>query len=168
MKRSVIRAMTVGLLALASMAGLARAQSPNQSAESQAALLKQVSAELKQLRLEVNQQAIEFQNWKIQRLERELQPIQSERQRLGEQEQDINQLIAELEKHAGHATPAQEGAGREMEAVKAEYTEKGLKDLSIKQQLVAQRETELAEQLAQEQQRLQELMREAKKLRAQG
>jgi hypothetical protein len=166
MKRSIITAMTVGLLAFVAMAGVA--QSPDQSAENQAALLKQLSAEVQQLRLEVIQQAIEFQHWKIQRLERELQPIQSERQRLGEQEQAINQLIAELEKYTGNATPAQEGAIGEMEAMKAEYTEKELKELSIKQQLAVQRETGLTEQLAQEQRRLQELERKAKKLRAEG
>jgi chromosome segregation ATPase len=160
--------MTVGLLAFVAMAGLAQTQAPNQSAENQAALLKQLSAEVQQLRLEVIQQAIEFQHWKIQRLERELQPIQSERQRLGEQEQAINQLIAELEQHIGNALPAQEGTTGELEAMKAASTEKGLKELSSKQQLVVQRETELTEQLAQEQQRLQELERKAKKLRAEG
>ena len=164
MKRSIITAMTVGLLAFVTMAGWADGQVPNQSAESQAAQLQQISAELRRLKLEVIQQAIEFQNWKIMRLERELQPIQNERQRLGEQEQAITQLGAELNNHAGNATPVQDAVG-EIEAIRAAFIEKGLKELSLKQQLAAQRETELSEQLEQERQRLQELVERGKQLR---
>ncbi|HKR59985.1 MAG TPA: hypothetical protein VJS64_09620 [Pyrinomonadaceae bacterium] len=168
MKRSLITAALIGLFAFIAMTGLAHAQALNQSADSQAALLKQLSSELQQLQLEVIQQAIELQNWKIKQLERELQPIQSERQRLREQEQAINQLIAELEKQRGNIAPVQESTAGEIEAVKAAYTEKELKELSTKQQLFTQRETEITEQLDQEQQRLQEFIKKAKKLRAEG
>src|SRR5262249_43408364 len=165
MKRTMITAVTVGLLVFVTMAGLAQAQASNQNGENPAALIKQVSAEVTQLRLEVIQQAIELQNWKIQWLERESQPIQSERQQLAEQEQAIKQLIAELEKHVGNLNPPQEGVTSEVEAIKATYTEKGLKALSIKQQLIVQREAELTDQLEKERQRLQELINRAKKLR---
>ena len=159
MKQSIRTAMLIGLWAIMALTGLAQNQAHSQNAADQAALFKQVSAELKQLRLELLEQAIEFQNWKIQRLEAELQPIQLERQRLGEQAQAFNQHLAELEKLAGNAS-------EEVEAVKAAYTEKGLKEVTPKRQLVMQREAELTEQLAKEQQRLQELSEKAKKLQA--
>jgi hypothetical protein len=161
MKQFIMTAMVAGLLAIMALTGLAQNQAPSQSAVDQAALFKQVSAELKQLRLEMLEQAIEFQNWKIQRLEAELQPIQIERQRLGEEEQFISQHLAELEKLAGNAS-------EEVEAVKAVYTEKRSKEVLSKRQLVMQREAELTEQLAKEQQRLQELTGKAKKLQAEG
>ena len=161
MKRSIITTVTVGLLAFVTMAGRAQSQSPNQSAESQAAQLQQISAELRRLRLEVIQQAIELQNWKIKRLEQKLHSIQSHRRRLSEQEQAINQLNAEFNNHVG---PVQETV-EEIEAIKAAYTEKGLKELSIKRQRIAQRETELSERLEQERQRLQELVERGKQLR---
>lgn len=161
MKQFIMTAMVAGLLAIMTLTGLAQTQAPSQSAVDQAALFKQVSAEVKQLRLEMLEQAIEFQNWKIQRLEAELQPIQLERQRLGEEEQSISQHLAELEKLAGNAS-------EEVEAVKAAYTEKRAKEVLSKRQLVMQREAELTEQLAKEQQRLQELSVKAKKLQAEG
>ena len=164
MKKSILTAMTVGLLAFITMAGRAHAQDPNQGAENQAALLQQTSAELRRLRLEVIEQAIEFQNWKIMRLERELQPIQDELRRLSEREQAITQLVADLNNHRTNTSPAQEEL-EEIEAAKAAYTEKGLKKLSIKRQLAAQRETELTEQLEHERRRLQEFIEKARKLR---
>jgi hypothetical protein len=157
MKKSIVIAAAVGFLTFITMAGRAHAQAPNQSAENQAALLQQTSAELRRLRLEVIEQAIEFQNWKIMRLERELQPIQDELRRLSEREQAITQLVADLNNHRTNTSPAQE-ALEEIEAAKAAFTEKGLKKLSIKRQLAAQRETELTEQLEQERRRLQEFI----------
>jgi hypothetical protein len=164
MKKSIVTVMTIGFLTFITMAGRAHAQAPNQSAENQVALLQQTSAELRRLRLEVIEQAIEFQNWKIMRLERELRPIQDELRRLGEREQAITQLVADLNNHRTNTSPVQE-ALEEIEAAKAAYTEKGLEKLSIKQQLAAQRETELTEQLEQERRRLQEFIEKARKLR---
>jgi chromosome segregation ATPase len=159
MKQFSKAAMTMGLLAFLALTGLAQTQAPNQSAE---ALLKQLAAEVQQLRRELAQQAIAVQQWKIQQLERELLPIQNERQRLAEQEQVIHQAVAELEKQAGNAAPTPEEAAKELEAAKAAYTDKELKDLSTKQQAAAERETELMGQLKQAQQRLQELLKQTK------
>jgi len=164
MKKYIVTATTVGFLTFMTMSGRVHAQAPNQSAGTQAAMLQQTSAELRRLRLEVIEQAIEFQNWKIMRLERELQPIQDELRRLSEREQAIAQLVADLNNHRTNTSPAQE-ALEEIEAAKAAYTEKGLKKLSIKRQLAAQRETELTEQLEQERRRLQEFIEKARKLR---
>src|SRR5262249_1664492 len=126
MKKSVLTATALGFLVFMTVAGRVHAQAPNQSAESQAAQLRQISAELRRLRLEVIQQAIDFQNWKIARLERELQPIQNERRGLSEREQAITQLVAEFNNHRTNTATAQE-AVEEMEAMKAAYTEKELK-----------------------------------------
>ena len=164
MKKSILTAMTVGFLTFMTMSGRAHAQAPNQGAENQAALLQQTSDELRRLRLEVIEQAIEFQDWKIMRLERELRPIRDELRRLGEREQAITQLVADLNNHRANTSPDQE-ALEEIEAAKATYTEKGLKKLSIKRQLAAQRESELTEQLEQERRRLQEFIEKARKLR---
>ena len=167
MKKPVLTATTLGFLVFMTVAGRVHAQAPNQSAESQAAQLRQISAELRRLRLEVIHQAIDFQNWKIMRLERELQPIQNERRGLSEREQAITQLVAEFNNHRTNTATAQE-AVEEIEAMKAAYTEKELKKLSTEQQLAAQRETELTEQLEQERSRLQELIKKERKLRDEG
>jgi len=145
------------------MASQAQAQTPNPSAENQAALLKKISAELQQLRLEVFQQAIEFQNWKIKRLEREIPSIQRERQRLVAQEEAISQLIAELEKNSGIEKALQEGKITDLEAFKASIPEDELKELSGRRHLIAQREIELTDRLEQERKLLQELTRKANK-----
>jgi len=145
------------------MASQAQAQTPNPSAENQAALLNKISAELQQLRLEVIQQAIEFQNWKIKRLEREIPSIQSERQRLVAQEEAISQLIAELEKNSGIEKALQEGKITDPEAFKASIPEDELKELSGRRHLIAQREIELTDRLEQERKLLQELTRKANK-----
>ncbi|HKQ75954.1 MAG TPA: hypothetical protein VJ810_19825 [Blastocatellia bacterium] len=163
MKRLIIIAITVGLFGLGAMASQAQAQTPNPSAENQAALLNKISAELRQLRLEVVQQAIEFQNWKIQRLEREIPPIQSERQRLVAQEEALSQLTAELEKNAGldKDKAFQEGKITDLEALKAAFSEEEQKEISTKRRLITQREIELTDRLEQERRRLQELIRKA-------
>ena len=161
MKKQVLITTTLFFLAFITVTGHAIAQTPNQSAENQTVLLQQTTAELRRLRLELLDQAIEFQNWKIMRLERELQPVQDERRGLSEQEQAINQLIAELNNHRSGAIPAQD----EIEAAKTTYTEKELKKISVRLQQAAQRETELTDQLEEERRRLQEFKDKARKLR---
>jgi hypothetical protein len=163
MKRWITTAIIVGIFGFSTLAFPAQAQTPHQSADGQAALLKQLTAELQQLRMEVIQQAIEFQNWKIKQLERELLPIRNERQRLGEQEQAIRQLTAEIDAQAGGASSVPEGGISEQQTIKAVYPEKELKDLSTKQQLITEREAELTQQLEQEQNRLQEFIKKTRK-----
>jgi predicted nucleic acid-binding Zn-ribbon protein len=169
MQRAINTVLTIGLLVFMAVVGLAQTPpaAPGQEAENPAVLLQQLRAEVKKCRLEVVEQGIEFQQWKIKQLEREFQRVQSERQRLGEQEQSINQRIAELDSYAASAGPGQEGEVEESKAIKATIS-KGLKKLQTQQQPISEREAELAELLGQEQQRLEELLKKARQLKAEN
>jgi len=148
----------VGLSILITAAGVARAQTavPTAKAENPSAVYERLTLELRNLKSELVQQAIEFQQWKVKHLERELQLLSSERHRLQEEERELHQQIAEL-------SAAGAGASEGVQALKDELTGSVTEELRLKQQPLIQRHDELTEELRQEQRRLQDLIRKAKK-----
>lgn len=136
--------------------------SSNQTNDGVAILLKQLIRELRELKLEVLKQRIENQTIKIAQLERELQRTRGEQQRLEEQAHSLNLTVAEVDKQLTISVTEAERA--ELETARTELSGRALGKLQTRQQAIAQQESELNKQLNQEQQRLSQLQREAKKL----
>jgi hypothetical protein len=141
---------------------------PRSEAASQATEREQFTAELKKLRSEVLQIGIEFQSWKIKQLERELQQVLREQDHLTQQENAIQQRIAELTEQAETSLPTEEGAVGEAEVVKNGLIEKGLNEVQTRRQPLTERAAELTRQLNQEGIRLQELINKTKQLQAEN
>ncbi|MEP7341689.1 MAG: hypothetical protein ABI977_28410, partial [Acidobacteriota bacterium] len=153
MKRSIIALIAFCFFTLAIASGTASAQTPGSQADPQAAMNRQLLAEIKQLRLDLLRQRLEFQQWKRQQIERELQSARAEQQRLAEEEEAMQQELAELNNTSGGQS--------ELELLKAELTG-NRKRLLAHQQPVHQRVAELTAQLNQEDMQLSQLTQRLK------
>jgi hypothetical protein len=119
--------------------------------------LQQLSAEVQTLRLELHRLQLEQQQEKLARLEREQRQARESKQRLAERESELNQDLAECERQLGQTALSAEER-QQLEAARAEIVGDKLGSLREEQERIAQRETELNQQIEQGQQRLQELL----------
>jgi chromosome segregation ATPase len=159
MKRTILRATAFFTAAVVVSAIQAQTRPAAPPAEDPAAGVRQCREELKKLRLEVIQQGIEFQNLKIQLLEKEVARAQEDRLRLEAQEQALQEQLAGL-------STQPDGPSDEVEGIRRQLSDKGLRGVANKLQPVVQRDTELQAQLTEERKRLRELTARAKQARA--
>ena len=151
------------LIILMALVVTTSAQSLLPPAEDATALLKECRKEIEKLRLEVLQQGIEFQAWKIRQLEKEALRVQQQRANLDEQDQLLRQQLAGLDAVSGDSSAADQAG--ELQAIKTELSDNRRKQLDEERGGIAKLESEVAEQLRLEKNRLQELLIRAKKLR---
>jgi chromosome segregation ATPase len=163
---------TISFLILTSIASFAQTVDPintaNPNASSQQAsnlllAVKQLAAEVKTLKTEVFKLKLELQQSKVERIEHELQEVRASKQRMDERDNESRREMAALDERLSQ--PIYENEERmELEAAKAKLTQSAQPRPRAGQPQISQREAELSQRLAREQETLQEMIEKAGKL----
>lgn len=127
--------------------------------------LRQLTAEIHKLRAELLRHQLEFQEWKLGQLTRELRQLRDEQQRLADEERSLEQELALLVQQTGGATPGEQEAVSEAQAMHASSGAR-LQRLRARQEPLHQRLNELTRQWDQEETRRQQLARQAQRLKS--
>lgn len=144
--------------------GSAQKSAPNET-HHLAATVKQLTLEVRKLKVELYKLQLDQQQMKIAQLRRELQQAQADKLQLAVRESDLNQEIADLEAALSEPTLTVDDRAK-LEAAKASLEGSRWGEVDNERQALAQREAELTARLEQEQRRLQKLVKEAERLKA--
>jgi hypothetical protein len=139
---------------------------PSQAREDPSRLLHQFAEDIKQLKLELAVWTIEFQQAKVAELEMQRRNLRIERKKHETRKAEHATEAAMIDQHLGLPLEAEERTA--LEARKNLLSESGPGNARAEERQLEQRESELDARLQQEQERLDKMTEDLRKLRMKG
>lgn len=139
---------------------------PTQAREDSSRLIQQLAEDIKQLKLELAVWTIEFQQAKVAELEMQRRNLRIERKKHETRVAELATEAAMIDQHL--ALPLEPEERTALEARKSLLSESGSGNARVEERRLQQRETELDARVQQEQERLNKMSEDLRKLQMKG